>query len=364
MTFFKEFKDRDLAVHFIEKIKTVSRKKIRLMEVCGTHTVSIFKSGIRSVLPDTISLISGPGCPVCVTSQEEIDAFISLSRLDNVILTTFGDLIRVPGTESSLQEEKAKGVDVRMVYSTSDALLIAKKNPDKHVVFPGVGFETTAPTVAAAILSAARLKVSNFYVYSAHKLVPPALTALMALSSGNIDGFILPGHVSVMIGTDGYRPFFDTFKLPCAITGFEPVDILRAVLAVVTQIEYGKPSLFNAYERAVRIEGNPKAMSLMARVFEKKDALWRGIGKIPESGLAIREEFSAFDAANRFQIILPEKKDHNGCACGEILIGNKTPPECPLFRKACTPLHPFGPCMVSTEGTCSAYYRYHKEPGN
>ena len=361
MTFLKEFKDRDLAGHLIQKIASSSRKKIRIMEVCGTHTVSIFKSGIRSILPDTISLLSGPGCPVCVTAQEEIDTFIAFSRMDDVIITTFGDLMRVPGTESSLQKEKAQGRDIRMVYSATDALSIAQNNPDQQVIFLGVGFETTAPTVAAVILSAASMNLMNFHVYSAHKLVPPALFALMRLTARNINGFILPGHVSVIIGVNGYLPFFNTYKIPCAIGGFDSVDILRAILSLVEQIECDKPSLFNAYERAVKTEGNPKAMSLMDQVFEKKDALWRGIGQIPDSGLSIREAHASFDAANAFQIDLPEPKSSKECSCGEILIGNKTPPECPLFRKTCTPLNPFGPCMVSSEGTWATYYRFFDE---
>jgi len=358
MTFLKELKDRDLAGYLIQKITDLSRKKIRIMEVCGTHTVSIFKSGIRSVLPDTISLLSGPGCPVCVTAQEEIDTFIAFSRMDNVIITTFGDLIRVPGTESSLQKEKAQGRDIRIVYSATDALSIAQNNPHQRVIFLGVGFETTAPTVAAVISSASDMNLTNFYVYSAHKLVPPALFALMGLTTGNINGFILPGHVSVIIGVNGYLPFFNTHKIPCAIGGFEPVDILRAILSLVEQNEYGKPSLFNAYERAVKRKGNPKAMLLLDQIFEKKDALWRGIGQIPDSGLSIRKTYASFDAENAFQIDLPEPKIVKGCSCGEILIGNKTPPECPLFRKTCTPFNPFGPCMVSSEGTCATYYRY------
>jgi hydrogenase expression/formation protein HypD len=331
------------------------------MEVCGTHTVSIFRSGIRSVLPQTISLLSGPGCPVCVTDQAEVDAFIELARIDDVIITTFGDLMRVPGTKSSLQKEKAGGRDIRVVYSTFDALEIARKNPAKKVVFLGVGFETTAPTIAAAVLSAAQTAVRNFSVISAHKLVPPALQALMASADVRIDGFILPGHVSVIIGLNAYRPFFDQYQTPCVIAGFEPIDILQAIAMLVEMLESGRPALENAYPRAVTREGNTKAQQILDTIFEPTDACWRGIGVIPLSGLKIREEYAAHDAQKLFDVQVPDARTPKGCACGEILIGTKTPPECALYKKACTPLDPVGPCMVSTEGTCAAYYKYHND---
>ncbi len=329
------------------------------MEVCGTHTMSIFRSGIRGLLPDTISLLSGPGCPVCVTSQNEIDSFIALSEFDDVIITTFGDLMKVPGTGSSLEKERAKGRDIRIVYSTFDALEVAKKNPQKKVVFLGVGFETTAPTIAASILTAKQMHLDNYSVFCAHKLVPPALTALGQAKRINIDGFMLPGHVSVIIGTKAYRPFFEQFQVPCVVAGFEPVDILQAILMLVEQIEAGKPQLANTYQRAVTFDGNLKAQKIMQDVFETADVNWRGIGTIPQSGLKIRKEFASFDAQVKFNLPLFETEDPKGCACGEILTGLKTPPECPLYKKACTPMEPIGPCMVSSEGTCAAYYRYH-----
>jgi len=331
------------------------------MEVCGTHTVSIFRSGIRSVLPQTISLLSGPGCPVCVTDQGEIDAFIELARIDDVIIATFGDLMRVPGTRSSLQKESAGGRDIRVVYSTFDALEIARKNPAQKVVFLGVGFETTAPTIAAAILSAAQTGVSNFSVISAHKLVPPALEALMAAEQINIDGFILPGHVSVIIGLNAYRSFFDRHRVPCVVAGFEPTDILQAITLLVEMLEAGRPALDNAYPRAVTPEGNIKAQQILDEIFEPADACWRGIGVIPQSGLKIREQYAAHDAQKLFDVQIPDARTPKGCACGEILIGTKTPPECALYKKVCTPMDPVGPCMVSTEGTCAAYYRYHSD---
>ncbi|MFO7708471.1 MAG: hydrogenase formation protein HypD [Desulfobacterales bacterium] len=354
----EEYRDADLSRQLAEKIRQTSRRPSRLMEVCGTHTVSIFRSGIRSVLPKTISLLSGPGCPVCVTDQAEIDAFVELARQPGVTVATFGDLMRVPGSASSLQREKADGRDVRIVYSTMDALAIAQKNPGRQVVFLGVGFETTAPTVAAAIAAAAGLKLANFSVISAHKLVPPALEALMAIDEVRVDGFILPGHVSVIIGLDAYRPFFERHRIPCVVAGFEPADILQAVAMLVGQIEAGRPALENAYPRAVSPDGNAKARQVLANVFEPADACWRGIGLIPDSGLRIRAAYAGFDAQQRFGLRLPEAKTPKGCACGEILTGKKTPPECALFRKVCTPLDPVGPCMVSSEGTCAAYYKY------
>ena len=356
-----EYRDAEISQKLIRRIKSISKKKVRLMEVCGTHTVSIFRSGIRSVLPETISLLSGPGCPVCVTDQAEIDAFIELARIDDVIIATFGDLMRVPGTQSSLQKESAGGRDIRVVYSTFDALQIAKKNPDKQVVFLGVGFETTAPTIAASIFSTAQINVTNFSVISSHKLVPPALEALMASGEVKIEGFILPGHVSVIIGLRAYQPFFDKYQVPCVVSGFEPVDILQAISMLVEMIESQRPGLANAYKRAVTIEGNTKAQDMLNEIFEPADVCWRGIGTIPQSGLKIREHFSAHNAEKIFEIQVGDAKAPKGCACGEILIGTKTPPECALFKKACTPMDPVGPCMVSTEGTCAAYYKYHAE---
>jgi hydrogenase expression/formation protein HypD len=356
-----EYRDSEISQQLIEKIKSISTTDVRLMEVCGTHTVSIFRSGIRSLLPPTISLLSGPGCPVCVTDQAEVDAFIELARLDDVIITTFGDLMRVPGTKSSLQKESAAGRDIRVVYSTFDALEIAKKNPAKKVVFLGVGFETTAPTIAAAVLSAARMDLGNFSVISAHKLVPPALQALMASADVRIDGFILPGHVSVIIGLNAYRPFFDQYQIPCVVAGFEPIDILQAISRLVEMLEADSPALDNAYPRAVTAGGNTKAQQILNDIFEPVDACWRGIGVIPQSGLKIREKYGAHDAQKLFDVQVPDAKTPKGCACGEILIGTKTPPECSLYKKACTPMDPAGPCMVSTEGTCAAYYKYHSD---
>ncbi|MCK5195107.1 MAG: hydrogenase formation protein HypD, partial [Desulfobulbaceae bacterium] len=308
----EEYRDPEISRNIVKRIKAASQKQIRLMEVCGTHTMSIFRSGIRGLLPATVSLLSGPGCPVCVTSQNEIDAFIALSRFDDVIITTFGDLIRVPGTDSSLQKERAEGSDIRMVYSTFDALEIARINPNKKVAFLGVGFETTAPTIAASILTAMEMRLNNYFVFCAHKVLPPALDILMKVKETKIDGFILPGHVSVIIGIKAYLPFFEQYQTPCVVAGFEPVDILQAILMLVEQIEAGGPELVNGYKRAVTFDGNQKAQKIMEDVFETIDANWRGIGTIPKSGLKIREEFAAYDARKVFEIEITDSMDPKG----------------------------------------------------
>ena len=357
--YIEEYRDKKISLQIADKIKKASRREVRLMEVCGTHTASIFRNGIRAVLPDTISLLSGPGCPVCVTGQKEINAFIELSKADDVIVATFGDLMRVPGTNSSLKEERAKGQDIRVVYSAFDALEIAKKMPNKKIVFLGVGFETTAPTIAASIFSARQIRLDNFFVFSALKLVPPALEAIMTSRDVHINGFILPGHVSVVIGTKAYLPFFEKHEVPCAVSGFEPADILLAIYLLVEQIEDTGPKLENAYQRAVTFDGNIKAQDILEVVFESAGVSWRGIGTIPESGLKIRKEFEAHDAEKMFDFEVPDSEDPKDCACGDILRGIKTPPECPLYKKVCTPVEPVGPCMVSSEGTCAAYYSYH-----
>ena len=353
-----EFRDPAIAQKLIEIIHRISQNPVRLMEVCGTHTMSILRNGIRSLLPNTISLLSGPGCPVCVTAQEEIDAFIEIARQDDVIMVTFGDLIRVPGSESSLQNERAKGRDIRVVSSAFDAIRISKDNPDKKVVFAGIGFETTAPTVASAITSCRKEGIRNFSVYSAHKRLLPALFALMENHNVRIDGFLLPGHVSAIIGTEAYRAFFDANNIPCVVAGFEALDIIYAIFLLVEQIEKNEPNLVNSYQRAVTSKGNLKAQAIMDDVFVRSDACWRGLGTIRGSGLDIGEGFSEFDAQETFSFHVAESEASSACACGDILTGTKTPMDCPLYNKACTPMTPAGPCMVSSEGTCSAFYHY------
>ncbi|HKI49592.1 MAG TPA: hydrogenase formation protein HypD [Desulfobacteria bacterium] len=359
MKYIDEYRDGAVAKALSEKIREISTKPVRLMEICGTHTMAIFRHGIRSLLPETIELVSGPGCPVCVTAMEEIDRAVKLAQTKGVIVTTFGDMIRVPGSHSSLQMEQARGATVKMVYSTFDALKIASQNRDREVVFLGVGFETTAPTVAAAIQTAHGAGEKNFSVLSAHKLLPPAMDAL--LSSGNVmvNGFICPGHVTTIIGTSSYEKVVQQYHTPCVVTGFEPVDILQGILMLVEQIESDRAEVEIQYARGVSPHGNPGALSMMEKVFEPCDAPWRGLGNIPKSGLAIRKAFAALDAENRFDLTVPAASEPVGCLCAQVLRGAATPPNCKFFRNACTPRTPIGPCMVSSEGTCSAYFKYH-----
>ncbi|MFW6081552.1 MAG: hydrogenase formation protein HypD [Desulfosalsimonas sp.] len=353
-----EYRDSRLCRSIAARISGISKSRLRIMEVCGTHTVSVFKNGIRSFLPENISLVSGPGCPVCVTCQGEIDAAVDLAGRRDTIVATFGDMMRVPGTNSSLQQERAAGNDVRMVYSASDAVEIAIRNPDRNVVFLGVGFETTAPTVAAAVLAACRGGVGNFSVLCMHKLVPPALGALMRTGDADVDAFLLPGHVSVIIGTRAYEGFFSCHRIPCAVAGFEPADILQGVLRLAEMKETGSPALENCYGRAVTRQGNPAARKVMDTVFEPCDAEWRGLGLIEKSGLRFRKEYSHLDAAKSFTLPASGGGMPQGCACGDILTGKKAPFECPLYGTSCTPSDPVGPCMVSSEGACAAHFRY------
>ena len=358
--YLEEYRSRDLSQALMDRIREIGRRRVRIMEVCGTHTVALFRSGIRSMLPGGVTLLSGPGCPVCVTDQGEIDTFVELARVPDVIVATFGDLMRVPGSGASLQQARASGGDVRVVYSAFDALDIARRNPDRPVVFLGVGFETTAPTIAATIVTAHGLGLQNFSVLCAHKRVPPALEALLSSGRVHVDGLLLPGHVSVIIGVDAYRPLVRRHAMPCVVAGFEAVDLLQALVRLLEQIRESRPRLENAYPRAVTERGNTKALAMMEEVFRPCDARWRGIGPIADSGLAIRDRFAAFDAARVFGLEVRVVPEPPGCACGEILTGGKTPPQCRLYGKGCTPAHPVGPCMVSSEGTCAAYYRYHR----
>ncbi|MBN1697845.1 MAG: hydrogenase formation protein HypD [Spirochaetales bacterium] len=331
---------------------------IRLMEVCGGHTNAIFKFGIRNLLPESIALLSGPGCPVCVTPNRFIDTAIELGRRPDFIITTFGDMIRVPGSRSSLLEERASGSDIRICLSPTEALSIAEDNPGKNTVFLGIGFETTAPSVAVSIIEARERGIAGFSVLSALKTMPEALYALLSSDDLNIDGLICPGHVSSITGTAIYRPIAETFGIPCVVSGFEPPDILSTIDMIVAQIAEGRHDVENQYTRAVRPEGNKRAQDVMRAVFTPCDSRWRGIGTIPGSGLAVSEEYREFDAEFLFSLELPEEREVPGCICGHIMRGAKTPLECPLFSTACTPQDPKGACMVSAEGTCSAYYRY------
>jgi hydrogenase expression/formation protein HypD len=359
--FCDEFSDLKKTQNLAEKIKETAKsikKEINLMEVCGTHTVAIFKSGIKDILPNNIKLISGPGCPVCVTPNQYIDRAIAISRLDDVIIATFGDMMRVPGSLSSLEKEKAEGKDIRVVYSTLDALQIAKENPDRRIIFLGVGFETTTPTIAFAIKQAKGKQIKNFFVLSGHKLIPPAMRFLAQSKTLNIDGFICPGHVSTIIGTKSYEFLANEFNIPCVIAGFEPLDLFQSLHLLLERIKNRDAKVDNQYFRAVKKDGNPTALSLIATIFEKEDSLWRGIGIITESGLKIKDEYEEFDAHKKIDVKLKKSQEPKGCLCGLVIQGRKTPLDCVLFAKRCTPQTPIGPCMVSSEGSCQAYFRY------
>ena len=350
-----------MAQRILDEIRRLASRigrPIKLMEVCGTHTVEIFRHGIRDVIPKEISLLSGPGCPVCVTPIGDVDAAISISQMEGTILTTFGDMMRVPGSDCSLNDARAEGADIRVVYSPIDALKLAKAEKSRDVVFFATGFETTSPLIAATLSEAIRRGIGNFYIYSSHKLVPPALRALLDSPDVHVDGFILPGHVSAIIGKGPYSFISDSYGKPAVITGFEAMDILQGILMLLNQIAHGKAGVETQYVKIVRDEGNPKARSMIEGYFEPVDAHWRGIGTIPLSGLDLREEYSAHDAKRVFCPPVSYHKEPEFCSCGDVLRGVKIPPECPMFGAGCTPDAPVGACMVSTEGSCAAYYRY------
>jgi hydrogenase expression/formation protein HypD len=328
------------------------------MEVCGTHTMAIARSGIKKVLPGEIELISGPGCPVCVTPQEDIDRAVKIAGMKNVIMTTFGDMMRVPGSDSSLEDTRKKGADVRVVYSCLDSLEIAEKNPLKKVVFMGVGFETTTPTAASTIIEARKRKIKNFFVLSDFKILFPALDAIASSEKIKVNGFICPGHVSVITGSAPYAHVAEHYGKPCVITGFDELDIIRGIKRLVDQVKKGESKVEIEYKRAVKKQGNARAKGILRKVFEPRDSKWRGLGKIKKSGLKLKKEYRAFDAEKEFKVRVSGIKLPRACICGEVIQGIKTPEDCRLFGKKCTPRDPIGPCMVSSEGTCAAYYKY------
>jgi len=358
MKFVDEFQDPRLVKGLLQEIGALAERRVTFMEVCGTHTMALFKYGIREMLPNPVNIISGPGCPVCVTPTNVLDAAMDAVHKKNVILATFGDMMRVPGSSSSLEAEKALRSDVRVVYSAMDSLGIAESNPDKEVVFLGVGFETTSPSIACTVLGAARKGIENFKLIAAHKLIPPAMKALLEAGEVQLDGFICPGHVSTIIGSEPYEFIPKKYGIPCVISGFEPVDMLQSVLILLRQIDEGKSKVEVQYSRSVKPDGNPIAKRFISEVFETVDSYWRGLGEIPASGLALNERFREYDALKYLGIGLKEPAEPPGCMCGEILRGVRSPPECSLYGLMCTPERPVGPCMVSSEGTCSAYYRY------
>jgi hydrogenase expression/formation protein HypD len=390
-TLFDSFRDPKLARELLEAIHTLAARvpgPVRLMEVCGTHTVAIARGGFRSVLPENIKLISGPGCPVCVTANRDIDRVIALTRVPNVTVATFGDMVRVPGSSSTLARRRAEGATVEIVYSPLDALRLAQDRVGSDVVFVGVGFETTTPLVAATIGRAAALGLKNFSVIAAHKRVPPALEALVNDPEVALDALILPGHVSTILGVEPYAFLADRYGIPGVVTGFEPVDVLQGIAQLLEQIagsgaggaaragqagqaaqassaapaaqtaRVPRAAIEIAYRRGVMAQGNPVAREAIDRVFDVCDAEWRGLGRIPASGYVIRDEFAAFDATRRFELSVEPTVEARGCRCGDVLRGVIPPIACPLFDRVCTPANPIGPCMVSSEGSCAAYHRY------
>jgi hydrogenase expression/formation protein HypD len=342
----------------IKKNMSAIGRPLRLMEVCGTHTVAIFRHGIRDLLPGGLMLLSGPGCPVCVTSIKDVDTAVELSGREGVILTTFGDMMRVPGSRKALFGARAEGGDVRVVYSPLDALDIARNNREKKVVFFATGFETTAPSVAATVIEAERMGIDNFYIYPVHKTVPPALKALLDSEDVNVDGFILPGHVCTVTGTVPYDFIASRYHKPAVVTGFDAVDILSGIAMILQQISAQRAEVEIQYSKVVKKEGNPKAMAVMEECFEAEDAEWRGIGIIPGSGLGLREKYRGRDIRSVFDVVVKSESEPKACSCGEVLRGIKVPTDCALFGKACTPEKPVGACMVSSEGSCAAYYKY------
>jgi hydrogenase expression/formation protein HypD len=357
MKYVDEYRKKELILSIAEKLSTVSKKEIVLMEVCGGHTMAIHRFGLNSLLPSNIHLISGPGCPVCVSSQQFIDLAMAYSKIPGVIITTYGDLIRVPGSTTSLEKERAAGSDIRIIYSVLESLEIARDNPGKNIIFLGIGFETTAPATAAAIFKAKQENINNFFVLSAHKVMPPVMKALVE-EGVKIDGFIAPGHVTAITGTGIYNELASVYGLGVVVTGFEPADLMQAILMLAMQIESGKQQVEIQYQRVVHKQGNIIAQKLLNEVFIPGDDRWRGLGVIPQSGLKIRDGFSSYDAENHFVVEIPESIEPKGCICGEILRGLKTPSDCSLFAKRCTPSDPVGACMVSGEGTCATYFKY------
>lgn len=353
-----QFKDPELARGLIHSIQKWAPERATLMEVCGTHTVAIARNGLRGLMPEGTRLASGPGCPVCVTSNKDIDTVIALSRVPGVTIATFGDMTRVPGSTSSLLKEQAEGRSIRIVYSPLDALRYAQEHPDEQVVFVGVGFETTTPLVAMAIKRARALGLKNFSVFVAHKNMPGALETIVSDPKLKIDALILPGHVSTIIGAKPYEFLAKKYGIPGVITGFEPVDVLQGIAMLMRQLHEGRAEIEIAYARGVMPEGNPVAIAAIDEVFETVDATWRGLGVISGSGYAVRPEFAEFDAFRRFEPEVEPTQEPRGCLCGDVLRGMMTPAECPLFRRVCTPENPVGPCMVSSEGSCAAYFRY------
>jgi len=357
MRFAEEFRSRSLVETIADRIAKRCKRRWRLMEFCGTHTVSIFRHGLKSLLPEGIQLVSGPGCPVCVTSKSDIDRILALCDIPDAIIATYGDMMKVPGSQFTLAERRAQGADVRIVYSSYDAVRFAEQNPDRMVFFIGIGFETTAPSTAAAVLRAREMNLKNFKVLSLHKRTPPVIIALLRERCA-VDGFICPGHVCSIIGARPLEPVAKGYGKPCVVAGFEPSDVMQAILMLVSQLEDGRSEVEIEYLRGVKYEGNRNALETIERVFDTTVAEWRGIGQVENTGLVLRGEFADFDATPFLPSIIETKPDPAGCRCGDVLRGEMLPPECPLFGKVCKPSSPIGPCMVSSEGSCASYFLY------
>lgn len=360
MKYLEEYRDADKVRRLGEHVNRTARRPWSIMEICGGQTHSIMRFGLDALLPDSLTLIHGPGCPVCVTPLELIDKAIAIASRPEVIFCSFGDMLRVPGSHKSLLQVKSEGGDVRIVYSPIDAVTLARKHPDREVVFFAVGFETTAPANAMSVVQAKSLGLTNFTVLVSHVLVPPAIAAILESPECRVQGFLAAGHVCTVMGTDEYQPLVERFHVPIVVTGFEPLDILQGVAMCVEQLEASRAEVEIQYGRSVRPEGNPAARAQIERVFRTVDRKWRGIGTIANSGYALREEFAEFDAETRFTVGDITADESSECIAGEVLQGLKRPTDCPAFGVRCTPEHPLGAPMVSTEGACAAYYRYRR----
>jgi hydrogenase expression/formation protein HypD len=361
MRFQDDFRDRELVSNMAANIRRMAahlETPVNFMEVCGTHTMSIYQYGLRTLLPENVRLVSGPGCPVCVTPISYVDKALACTEDPRTMVVTFGDMLRVPGSSSSLMEKRAAGADIRIVYSPLDAVVLAKNNPERRVVFLGVGFETTAPTIAASILEAARLNLDNYCVLASHKTMPVPMEILTCDPDLNLKGYLCPAHVSTVIGGAAYRGLAEKYHIPCVVTGFEPADVMQGIEMLLAQTLRGESRVEIQYSRAVSWEGNPRAQAVLHQLFEPRDAVWRGLGMLPGSGLAIRSEYAGFDAEQVLALDIPEASENPACLCGEVLKGKLAPFACPLFATVCTPESPVGACMVSSEGTCAAAYKY------
>lgn len=358
MKHLSEYRDPELVQQYLQEIKQVTTRPWKLMEICGGQTHSLVKHGLLELLPSDITMVHGPGCPVCVTPISIINEAIYLAQQPNVIVCSFGDMLRVPGSTKSLLEVKAAGADVRILYSPLEAVQLAANNPDKEVVFFAVGFETTAPANALSIVHAHRSGVTNYSILASHVLVPPAMEALLSDEDNQIDGFLAAGHVCTIMGMEEYYPIVDKYKIPIVVTGFEPVDLLQGILMLVKQLEKGEYRLENQYARYVQREGNQLAQQTLSEVFSVSDRMWRGIGTIPQSGYEVNEAYRHYNARVKFSLDLPAAEENKECISGDIMKGLKKPAQCPHFGKACKPEHPLGAPMVSSEGACAAYYHY------